>query len=207
MHIRFVPLVQHDTLQLETQSYTNQHHVSYSIDLFRCYISNLRLLKGDLIVWSSNSDFYLLDASKPASLKIQTAIPADIRFDSIRFTLGVDSMTNAGGVGGGALDPALGMYWAWHSGYINMKLEGRSPACTTRKQAFQYHLGGFLNGDACDQQLSLPVSPDSRAITIGIDLSLFFSNLDMAGTPAVMMPGLQSRALSVVAARMFFVLP
>lgn len=48
----------------------------------------------------------------------------------------------------GVLDPGTaghdGMYWEWNSGYIFMKLEGKSTASATGQ--FLYHVGGFGGG-------------------------------------------------------------
>ena len=59
----------------------------------------------------------------------------------IYFQIGIDSLTNVSGDLDGDLDPALGMYWAWNSGYINMKLEGKSSSCKSVKKEFQFHIG------------------------------------------------------------------
>ena len=72
----------------------------------------------------------------PSSLALQ--IPSNIPFSKLKFQLGIDSLTNVSGAMGGDLDPTKGMYWTWQSGYINMKIEGKSNSCKTRKNQFQF---------------------------------------------------------------------
>lgn len=40
----------------------------------------------------------------------------------------------------GDLDPLNGMYWAWNSGYINMKIEGITPKCQDATIYFNFIL-------------------------------------------------------------------
>ena len=66
-----------------------------------------------------------------------------MRFNTIAFNLGIDSITNVSGAQGGDLDPTKGMYWAWQSGFINIKLQGTSNSCPPPKNEFEFHLGGY----------------------------------------------------------------
>jgi hypothetical protein len=73
-------------------------------------------------------------------------------YTSVAFTIGVDSARCTADLSKrtGVLDPAKGgegMYWAWNSGYIFMKIEGTSPS-VARSQGqpngeFFFHIGGF----------------------------------------------------------------
>ena len=157
-------------------------------------------------VWSEPSSYHLIDAADTAKLRIALNLPANLACNTICFNLGIDSLTNSQGAKGGDLDPALGMYWAWHSGYINLKLEGTSPACAspvaTRKHAFQYHLGGFRAGEYALQKITLPVANELN-ITIQTDISAFINALNLREQPMLMTPGARAIALSRLAATMF----
>lgn len=185
------------------------------ISLFRFYVSAVSLWQDGQEVWSEPQSCHLLDASEPSSLLLPLSATSGIHYNSVRFTLGIDSATNAAGAGGGVLDATKGMYWAWHSGYINLKLEGTSPKCTTRKNAFQFHLGGFQNGALCAQEVVLPLSSDavsyvgasgvaqSAEHTILVDVDAMLSQIDLATRAMIMTPGEEAVKLSRTAAKMF----
>jgi len=48
----------------------------------------------------------------------------------------VDSLANVSGAMSNDLDATKGMYWSWQSGFINLKIEGKSASCKTRKINF-----------------------------------------------------------------------
>jgi len=69
-------------------------------------------------------------------------------YTQITLTIGIDSARCAADVSQrtGVLDlsgEGQGMYWAWNSGYIFLKLEGTSPQSTATGNVLQYHIGGF----------------------------------------------------------------
>jgi len=173
---------------------------SVMIETLRFYISNISFLKDGRRVWTEPNSFHLIDASDTGSLLLLLPSPKSLAFDQLQFTFGIDSMVNAKGVGSGDLDPMKGMYWAWQSGYINFKLEGTSPACNTRKHAFQYHLGGFLNGNACAHDITLPANAYTQ---VQVDIVPFLSAVDLTQEPNIMTPGVRAMILSNAAVRMF----
>ncbi|MES2389416.1 MAG: MbnP family protein [Bacteroidota bacterium] len=180
---------------------------SLAISNFRFYISGTRLMLNNETIWAEAGigSYHLADASKPASLQIPLNIPKGIAYNRIAFNLGIDSLTNAGGAKGGSLDAANGMYWAWHSGYINMILEGSSPLCKTRKHGFQYHLGGFRQGEYCMQKIVLPVNNKAATIQIKADASVFINREMLVNEANSMTPGKRVTELSKKAAGMFSV--
>lgn len=212
--LRFAPMTAGQPLVLDGEEGSTASPDGTRITLFRFYISQLSLWQDGKSVWSEPHSFHLLDASQPASLSIPLAA-AGLRYNAVHFTLGIDSATNAAGAGGGALDATKGMYWAWHSGYINLKLEGTSPRCMTRKNQFQYHLGGFQNGALCAQQLVLPLnntvpeSVDAKDAAqpsehiIAVDVDTFLAHVDLATRPTLMTPGEEAVKRSAIAAKMF----
>ncbi len=105
------------------------------IDALKFYISNIQFFKSGRVVFKENNSFHLIDAAQSYSETLSVADSEDIRFDEVRFSIGIDSATNTAGVLGGDLDPTKGMYWTWQSGYINFKLEGTSTICNTKNNA------------------------------------------------------------------------
>jgi hypothetical protein len=107
-------------------------------------------------------------------------------FDAIRFNIGIDSTTNSGGVKGGDLDPTKNMYWAWQSGYINFKLEGKSKACKTRNNVFQFHIGGYSYPNNSLQTVTLPIN---KILNINFDLEKLLSGIGLQTMNEIMSPG------------------
>jgi hypothetical protein len=88
------------------------------------------------------------------------------------------------------------------SGYINVKCEGKSNACTARNNEFQFHLGGYKQPFDCLQALTFPVSV-SDTITIQFDAERFLSNIDMGKHHHFMSPSADAVRLSAQAAESF----
>lgn len=116
---------------------------SITISQLKYYISNIEFFEGETIVWAEPNSYHLIDCSKDNSTQIRLIIPDKLKFSKIGFLLGVDSLTQSGGVKGADLDPTKGMYWTWQSGYIHFKMEGSCQTCKTADKAFHYHIGGY----------------------------------------------------------------
>lgn len=101
------------------------------------YLSNI------VITFENDSTYYienhLFDLTDNTSFTL-TKIDNKHYIKKIKFNLGIDSTTNYSGAQTGNLDPLKGMYWAWHSGYINFKIEGK---CQNNQQEYNYHIGGY----------------------------------------------------------------
>jgi hypothetical protein len=132
-----------EPIQLYVKKYVNANGDSLSIESFRFYLGNFVLYSQGKKYPIKNS-YFLVDASSEASKKINLQKSFSGKVDSISFCIGVDSAMSVAGALDGALDPTLGMYWAWNTGYINAKLEGKSPSCKTLHQAYEFHIGGYL---------------------------------------------------------------
>lgn len=143
--LEFENLVNETPLVLNTQSYKNAKGDNFNISVFKYYISNVSLTKEDGSVYKIPESYLLVDASKPASLlNSLTDIPAG-DYTQISFTIGVDKERNLAGAQTGALDPALGMFWTWNSGYIFVKFEGSSPQSTATNNSLTFHIGGIVD--------------------------------------------------------------
>jgi hypothetical protein len=97
------------------------------------------------------------------------------------------------------------MYWAWQSGYINMKIEGKSSSCKTRKNEFQFHIGGYLSPYYAMRKVALTYDKKGTQINIGIDLYIFFANLNLAKTNSVMIPGTLAMELADYSKSLFYI--
>lgn len=176
---------------------------SVTITAFKCYVSNIEIQYADKTVFKKKNSYHLLDLENPNSLQIPITKVNGKMISKVIFNIGIDSTTNTSGALDGDLDPTKGMYWAWQSGYINMKLEGISPNCKTRKNQFQFHLGGYLQPFYAMRKKVINVNSENN-INIGIDVSVFLAELNLAQTNSVMIPGKMAMELADVSAKMFY---
>ena len=170
------------------ENYFLQNQESISIQTLKYYISSIQLLKNKKVVWKETKSFHLIDEEDSISKKIKIAKkPIDIDFDEIVFNIGIDSVTNYRGVQGGDLDPTNGMYWTWQNGYINFKIEGESTFCKTRNNAFQFHIGGYENGLATLQKVSLKINK-KNPLEINLDIEKLFEKINLSNQNEIMQP-------------------
>ena len=135
-------------------------------------------------------------------MSFMVKMPGDIVYSTVKMNIGVDSVTSTSGALGGDLDPAKGMFWTWQSGYINLKLEGRSNKCPTRKNRFQFHLGGYAQAENTLQAIQINAKP-GKDIAIDIPLDQFLREIDLAQLNTIMSPGPEAVALSKKIALLF----
>jgi len=170
------------------ENYFLQNQESISIQTLKYYISSIQLLKNKKVVWKETKSFHLIDEEDSSSKNIKIAkTPIDIDFDDIVFNIGIDSATNYRGVQGGDLDPTNGMYWTWQNGYINFKIEGKSTFCKTRNNAFQFHIGGYENGLATLQKVSLKINK-KNPLEINLDIEKLFEKINLSNQNEIMQP-------------------
>ncbi len=175
---------------------------SATIDLLRFYISDVSLSHQDGLVWQEEESYHLIDAATPSSKFLSLPYSGESIFDQLNMQLGIDSATHELGAMSGDLDPTKGMYWSWQSGYINFKLEGRSPESSRRNKEFQYHLGGYQSPNHTAREIVLEVETTDKIVVI-IDLGKFLESVNLADQPMVMSPGKRAAELSDVAVSMF----
>jgi len=178
---------------------------SVKITEFRFYISKLSFWKSEKQIWMEGDSFHLIDLLDDSTHKIKLEIPVEMVFDKLEFYLGIDSLTNVSGAMGGDLDPTRGMYWTWQNGYINAKIEGNSNVCKSRKNEFQFHLGGYLNPFQCVQKIEMLVDP-KKQIQIGIDMEKMIEALDLAKQTKIMSPSLNAVEISKQMAKCFYLM-
>lgn len=108
---------------------------------FSFYVSNVRLQNTDGIWWEEPESYHLICAKcSAASSFTLKEVPAGT-YQTLEYTLGVDSARNVGGAQIAGLNPANNMFWDFNKGYIMLKAEGQSPQ--SADGAFTFHLGGY----------------------------------------------------------------
>lgn len=160
-------------------------------------------MQGENVAAEVRPTHRLVDAEFLASQRFTIAVKPGFAADKLVFLLGVDSLTQAAGALGDDLDPTQGMYWAWQSGYINFKLEGKTPRCPARNNAFQFHLGGFVAPDASGQRVEIALEAGQKDIVIAFAVDQFLGLVDLQETYEVMRPCAKAVELSKAAAGLF----
>lgn len=178
---------------------------SIALHTLRFYLSSFVFYKNGKVIFVEENSYHLLDLEDEATMILPFAFPQKFDFDSLHFNLGVDSATTVSGAMGGDLDPALGMFWTWQSGYINVKLEGSSPKSPARDGAFQFHLGGYLPPFQTIQVVGLKFGSTLNPSEIRLDLTPFFDKTDWSKKPNIMSPCREAVDLSTILAKSFHV--
>lgn len=201
LKITLLPRFSGEPLVLGNQLYHTQQGDSLYVDMLRFYLSNIQL-QGRGTAFSEKNSYHLIDAEESASLTIELKnVPAG-NYESLCFYAGTDSLANVSGAMGGDLDPTLGMYWAWNSGYINVKIEGRSNSSPALHHALTFHIGGYMPPNQTVRRIALPLKDikiakdKTSTVSIGVDLSKVFNRISIPTTNQIMIP---SRAAAQMA--------
>jgi hypothetical protein len=135
------------------KDYVNAAGETMQFNLLKYYLSNFSLVETDGSIYTLPKDecyFLIEEPSSGVNPIITLANIPNGEYKEVRFIIGVDSLKNCAPASErtGAIDPATsGMYWAWNSGYIFLKIEGSSPAILGNPGAtsdkFAYHIGLF----------------------------------------------------------------
>lgn len=189
IYIDFIPTFSGKKIELNKEYIFD--NIDYEFKNIKFYISDVELILDDDSSIKDEIKYHLIDLEllKPISIKNNKVIK------KIKFKLGIDSLTNVSGILDGDLDPTLGMYWTWQSGYINIRVEGKSKICPARKNLFQYHLGGYLYPNLALQKLEFNIKNQDN-IVINIDIEKYMNNIDITKTYQIMSPSLQAVELS-----------
>ncbi len=152
--ITFINYVGDKKLKLDSANYTNLSGQSFTITNFKYYVGNFRLKRNDGTEYTSEEYFLIKEDDDKSKQITLDDVPVGT-YSSIEFIVGVDSIHNCSGAQSGALDPANGMFWTWNTGYIFMKLEGKSPASNSPGHIFEFHIGGYKAPANCIRKVTL----------------------------------------------------
>lgn len=196
INVSIYPTFNNEKLILNTNQYTTSNKDTLSITTLKFYISNIELQFEDGSTYTESKSQHLINLEEEKSLVLLLKDVSNKKIDKVIFNIGIDSLTNVSGNLEGDLDPALGMYWAWNSGYINMMLEGKSSSCTSVKKNFQYHIGGYLPKQNALQQVILTVTQKDKPLIIKTDVAQWLNKVALRETPSIMIPGPKAIAMS-----------
>ena len=161
LFIYFENCVGSKELKLDTVTYKNALGQAFTVTNCKYYISHIKLIDSSGNVLENKDGYYLVNEDDPDSHKIELSDVPVGAYSKISFMVGVDSIHNCSGAQSGALDPVNGMFWTWNSGYIFLKLEGKSPASKSPTHLFEYHIGGYKEPASCIRTVTLDIAPKS----------------------------------------------
>ena len=163
--LHFENYVDTKRMQLDTVTYYNSLHQAFTVSNFKYYISNILLspTNGKEIVIPNS--YYLVNQDEPDTKTVKIDGIPEGEYKSIQFTIGVDSLHSCSGAQSGALDPVHGMFWAWNTGYIFIKLEGKAPESKSSGHIYEYHIGGYRVPNNCIRKVSLSLAKNPVMIS------------------------------------------
>ena len=121
-------------------------------------------------------------------------------FETFSFQLGLDSIINTSGILYGDLDPINGMYWAWNSGYIHLKMVGKSSLVPCTNNEFEFHLGGYRKPNETFFDVTLPIKGNILKLNLK---SLYLNHIDFNTTTQIMIPGSTAKKITDATANLF----
>jgi len=152
LRIEFDNVVGNKNLVLNSVTYENGTKEDFVVTKFNYFVSNIRLTKADgsIFTFPQDSSYFLIKEDTKASQFVTLNNVPFGDYKAVEFMVGVDSLRNTAPIEKrkGVLDPSGsmmddGMYWAWNSGYIFVKLEGTSSVGNPVNNKFYYHIGLF----------------------------------------------------------------
>lgn len=189
------------------RNYISQNSDTISIDLFKFYISNVQIQFTDKTIFNQENSYHLVDIESLNSLRIPICKFSNKSIETVIFSIGIDSLTNVSGAQADDLDPTKGMYWAWQSGYINMKIEGKSSSSNTeasgRKNEFQFHIGGYLKPNYAMRKVILHSASVVSNLDVTVDISEIFSKISLSKTNSILIPGKPAMEIADFSSKMF----
>lgn len=209
LRLRIEPVFGAEPLVLETRTYPTVQNGPVTIATCRFYISALRLTYTDGSTYQEPRSYHLIDAEADSTFGINLPQAPVKPLKTLTFSIGVDSLANVSGAQSGDLEPGRGMYWAWHSGYINAKLEGRAPACPNPRHEFEFHIGGFQKPHSSLRHvvLTVPTGAAASPIVVQADVSKWLDGMKLAKIASVLVPGPTAQAVADAYATMFRIKP
>jgi len=194
--LRIRPVFGSDTMEWGKDKYTSAKAETMSFSSLELYLSDFTWTDSSGKVVKEPGRVELLeDGGEKQNLSISHPFGSLKR---VCFRFGLDSATQVSGRMEGDLDPALGMYWAWNTGYIQCRLEGNSVSSKGKKGKFEFHLGGYSSPWATDQKVCFDFTNPSinGQQEVFLDFKSLMDQVSLNKTHSVLIPGEQAWQLS-----------
>ncbi len=195
-----------EVFALNEKTYTSVNNEELTFSRLKYYLGNIVLNYDNGDSYTDLVRYHLIDLDNPETMILELNNVPEGNIKTIKFSIGVDSLTNSNGLMEGDLDPLKGMYWAWSSGFINFKLEGSCVNCESNKE-FTYHIGGFIAPYQSFQTtlvaVEQEVSDKDVAIEMIVNIGEVFLENKASLLHKVMSPSKTSKCFSEILPQMF----
>lgn len=175
LSLNFDNVVGASDLKLNTDKYTNAHGDTFSVSLFKYYISNVKLRRKADQVWVALAESNILIEEGVKDKFTLSTITAS-NYDMLEFKVGLDSATNFGTNFNEDLNKSKGMYWEWNPQYVFLKFEGKRYYNATN-EALVFHIADNANLKTIQLPLIQAVYPNKvLAVHIKTDILKMFDS-------------------------------
>lgn len=173
LHVFIRPVFENTPVKFDHEWFVNESRDSIRFTLLKFYLGGICLSgKGK---YCEKKSIHLIDFDEKDKFEFVLKGAAG-DYEVMEFFIGTDSIMNVSGALEGDLDPGKGMYWAWNTGYINAKLEGNSPSCKTKDNAFEFHIGGFKYPYSTRKNCRIKIkSENHNVLELDADISAWFN--------------------------------
>lgn len=187
------------------EKYVSKNNDTLTFETIKMYLSSFEFVSIDNVI-KTNKNYHLLDIEDLQTLEFSILKELHNNVTALKFNIGIDSLTSVSGAMSDDLDATKGMYWSWQSGFINMKIEGISKSCKTRKNKYQFHIGGYLQSNYALRTIEIPITKNhilNNKIIIKIDLAPLFDNIKLKDTNTIMIPGKEAMNIANLSTKIF----
>ena len=187
-------------------NYISTQKDTLTFETIRFYLSDFQFTYKDKSTYKEPNSYHLIDFEFPETLNLTFKPQNGKEIESIQYSIGIDSLASVSGAMEGDLDATKGMYWSWQSGFINLKIEGKSNSCKTRNNKFQFHIGGYLAPYYAIRKIEIPIekfqTPNNELI-IQVDLAKLFNEIQLSQTNTIMIPGKEAMKIADLSTKIF----
>lgn len=197
-----------DTKIVLAENYTSKNNDILNFETLKFYLSNFEIIYSDNSITKEENSYHLIDIENPESLVLKLKSEKNREIKSLKFKIGVDSLASVSGAMEGDLDATKGMYWAWQSGFINLKIEGKSKSCETRNNKFHFHVGGYLSPNYAIRAIEIPIKNSqiqNNSLQLKVDLAKIFDEIELNKTNSIMIPGKEAMKIADLSTKIFSV--
>lgn len=181
-YLFFIPRIGNHRIALNKEiKYENR---SFYFNTVKIYLTNIQCYSSKKVSYTNR--ICLIDLEDTKSMVICSY---DSTVTHIDMNLGTDSMMNISGIFEGALDPVNGMYWAWNSGYISVKVEGVFADTAGAKKPFEFHVGGYLSPHTTVRNLSFEINSAQKVPVFFFQMEQWLLSSFEKGLFDLMTPG------------------
>ena len=127
--------------ELDQYLYMTEAGDSFQVTLLQYYLSNFEFHSPES-GWKKMDHYQLVRLKEASTFDFTFNDMPFGNYDSLRFYVGIDSVTNHDIDREAELDAGYGMIWTWNTGYIFYMFEGKFVNDNNVIVPFAYHIGG-----------------------------------------------------------------